>query len=252
MSVQDFPPRPDGADFDSAQHKNWLDALRNRQNIDALNTVSTLSSADETYVFSVSASKTYKATVSQIVNSVSFGTVNSVNITGANGISVTGNPITNSGTIALSLGNITPTNVSTSTVTAANIAGAVVATQADQETSTSVITVVTPGRQQFHPSAAKSWAVFGVAGDVQASYNVSSVTDTGTGVATVNFTTNFSSGSYPAIATLYDANGYIPVISAAGGLFRTTTSCRVGSVNFVTGLFIDPSVGYNFVAFGDQ
>lgn len=72
MSVQDFPPRPDGADFDSAQHKNWLDALRNRQNIDALNTVSTVSSADETYLFSVSASKTYKATVSQIVSAVNL------------------------------------------------------------------------------------------------------------------------------------------------------------------------------------
>lgn len=46
------------------------------------------------------------------------GTVTSVDVSGANGIGVSGNPITTSGTIALSLGNITPTSVSTGAVTA--------------------------------------------------------------------------------------------------------------------------------------
>ncbi len=39
------------------------------------------------------------------------GTVNSVAVSGANGIGVSGSPITTSGTIALSLGNITPSQV---------------------------------------------------------------------------------------------------------------------------------------------
>ena len=52
------------------------------------------------------------------------GTVTSVSATGANGIIVSGSPITSSGTIALSLGAITPTSVaSTGTVTGSNLSG---------------------------------------------------------------------------------------------------------------------------------
>lgn len=75
MSVQDFPPRPQDAEFDSAAFTNWLDALRNRQNIDAMNTVTTVSSADETYVFSVSQNKTFKATVQQFLAGFSLTAV---------------------------------------------------------------------------------------------------------------------------------------------------------------------------------
>jgi hypothetical protein len=45
------------------------------------------------------------------------GTVSSVAATGANGITVTGSPITGTGTLALSLGNITPTTIATGTAT---------------------------------------------------------------------------------------------------------------------------------------
>jgi hypothetical protein len=52
------------------------------------------------------------------------GTVTSVAVSGANGIGVSGSPITSSGTINLSLGNITPTGVaSTGTVTGTNLSG---------------------------------------------------------------------------------------------------------------------------------
>lgn len=47
------------------------------------------------------------------------GTVTSVDISGANGIGVSGNPITTSGTITLSLVNITPTTVNALTLAAA-------------------------------------------------------------------------------------------------------------------------------------
>ncbi len=50
-------------------------------------------------------------------NPATSGTVTSVGISGANGIGVASSPITSSGTIALSLGAITPTSVSTGTVT---------------------------------------------------------------------------------------------------------------------------------------
>ena len=54
----------------------------------------------------------------------SSGSVTSVDVTGANGIGVSGAPITSSGTISLSLGNITPTSVAASgTVTGSNLSG---------------------------------------------------------------------------------------------------------------------------------
>ena len=54
----------------------------------------------------------------------SGGTVTSVDVTGANGIGVSGAPITTSGTINLTLGNITPTSVAaTGTVTGSNLSG---------------------------------------------------------------------------------------------------------------------------------
>jgi hypothetical protein len=49
------------------------------------------------------------------------GTVTSVNVSGKSGIAVSGGPITASGIITLTLGNITPSNVSTGTVSAVRV-----------------------------------------------------------------------------------------------------------------------------------
>ncbi len=74
------------------------------------------------------------------------------------------------------------------------------ATQADQETATSTATYVSPGRQQFHPSANKaSLRIDFTSGTptASASYNISTITDNaGQGDGTINFTTAFSSTSY--------------------------------------------------------
>lgn len=70
------------------------------------------------------------------------------------------------------------------------------ASQADQETATSTTTFVSPGRQQFHPSAAKAWVAFtsitSTAVIGTASYNITSLTDNGSGDTTVVFGTDFS------------------------------------------------------------
>lgn len=56
--------------------------------------------------------------------SIPAGTVTSVGISGSNGIGVSSSPVTTSGTIALSLGAITPTSVAASgTVTGSNLSG---------------------------------------------------------------------------------------------------------------------------------
>lgn len=72
------------------------------------------------------------------------------------------------------------------------------ATQAELEAASITTAYSSPGRQHYHPSAAKAWVSFNGTGTVaiRASYNVSSITDNGTGDYTINFTTAFSSSNY--------------------------------------------------------
>ncbi len=79
--------------------------------------------------------------------------------------------------------------------------GFTAATQADQETATSITTGVTPGRQQFHPSASKFWAYYSGAGSLLASYNVASSSKVGTGQYRINLTTAMSSGNFAAVGS---------------------------------------------------
>lgn len=79
-------------------------------------------------------------------------------------------------------------------------AGTLAATQAEMEAGTSTTTLVTPGRQHFHPSAAKAW-LKATPGDVEAaSYNVTSQTDTNAGRSVVTIATDMSSASYVIVA----------------------------------------------------
>ncbi len=74
-----------------------------------------------------------------------------------------------------------------------------VATQAQQEAGTSSTVFVSPLRQQFHPSASKFWATVTVSAGTPTlanSYNVTSITDTGTGQLTVTIATDFSSAAW--------------------------------------------------------
>jgi hypothetical protein len=105
------------------------------------------------------------------------------------------------------------------------------AAQSDQETGTSVVLAVTPGRQQFHPSAAKAWVVYDTrsgAAAITASYNVTSITDNGTGDVTVNFTTAFSSVNYAfcGAASATGAGSNIAVIGDDATFARATGSFR--------------------------
>lgn len=110
------------------------------------------------------------------------------------------------------------------------VAGGIeVATQLELEAASSTTLAVTPGRQHFHPSATKAWVTAGVTGNILASYNITSVTDTGTGDIAVTIATDFSSANY-AIAmavqrinsTAAEANsriGTIKTASIAAGSF---------------------------------
>jgi hypothetical protein len=122
------------------------------------------------------------------------------------------------------------------------------ATQLDQETSTSLTTFVSPGRQQLHPSAAKVWCVWANTSSIQASYGVASITDNGTGDWTVNFTTVFSSNLFCVHYTTFD--------TGAGGVTDGVAAVLVGSAEFklrnAAGALTDGTSQNYMVAFGDQ
>lgn len=122
------------------------------------------------------------------------------------------------------------------------------ATQANQEAGSSNAVAVTPGVQQFHPSAAKFWGYATVsagAPTLQASYNVTSITDTATGVLDVTISTNFSSADWSAwAASVSGATAYTRLGGqTAGGLTIACTSAATGN--------LDPTA-WSFGGFGGQ
>lgn len=140
----------------------------------------------------------------------------------------------------------------------ATISGAVVATQAQQETGTAVDIVVTPGRQKFHPSAAKGWVKFigtGTPG-VTVGHNVTGITDNGTGDWSATWTTAFSTANYAVSGGVGMTSQAVQVQldrNAAGNsqVAQTATVQRINMVTFSGGTAIDGEFIY-ITAFGDQ
>lgn len=123
------------------------------------------------------------------------------------------------------------------------------ATQAEMETASSTSVATTPGRQQYHPSAAKFWVHYTGTGTptIQASYNVSSITDEGTGVYTINLTTAFSSANYARVGGAEKLSG----ASSATTLTGTTFSGTYQLVYTLDGTLVDSSKVF-CVGYGDQ
>jgi hypothetical protein len=133
------------------------------------------------------------------------------------------------------------------------LGSAQVATQANQESASSTTLAVTPGRQQYHPSAAKAWGSVNFGGTVLSGYNLSSVTDTSTGDETFNWTTPFSSGAYTAVATITAT----PAGSAASTFATQISNSTAPSAVRVFTLRLSDFGGADgnsvaCVAFGDQ
>lgn len=121
------------------------------------------------------------------------------------------------------------------------------ASQAQQEAGTATDVAVTPAVQQYHQSAAKAWVKATTTGGDDGAYNLTSVTDTGTGDITVNWATDFSSTSYCAICTTNADANLITVV--------TNTGIASGATRILTrdtsGTNTDPN--YFMVAcYGDQ
>lgn len=130
------------------------------------------------------------------------------------------------------------------------------ATQSDQETSTSTTTYVSPGRQQYHPSAAKAWVqLYHSSGTptILSSYNVTSLTDVAVGRVGVNFTVAMSSADYAISVTgeysngVYQTMGFIDTAATVS----SASQAKVNFGNAASGL-LDVVARATVVCFGDQ
>jgi hypothetical protein len=106
-----------------------------------------------------------------------------------------------------------------------------------------------PSVQQFHPSAAKCWAYVTVSGGVpslDASYNITSITDTGVGALTITIATDFSSAGWCSLTaneTTADTQHVAVNTKAAGSVLLHNAN--------LTPSLVDPAA-WNFAGFGDQ
>lgn len=122
-----------------------------------------------------------------------------------------------------------------------------VATQANQETATSTVTLVTPGRQHFHPSAAKCWLYATYSAGVptnSASYNITSVTDTAASRLGVTIATDFSSATWSYSCSSEEDSAAFELIT---NIRNATVAAGTIELTVNTG---DP-LSYGFQGFGD-
>lgn len=128
------------------------------------------------------------------------------------------------------------------------------ATQAQQEAASSTTVYVSPGRQQYHPSAAKAWGQITIsagAATAVSSYNVSSVSNNATGNYSPVYAVNFSSGNYCVTATVNTGNTtayYFWIIKTAGA----ANSCQFLSATGTSAIPVQADLDFSFNAFGDQ
>lgn len=128
------------------------------------------------------------------------------------------------------------------------------ATQAQQETGTHLGVMVSPGRQQFHPSAAKGWCQASTAGTAASSYNVTSVTDTGVGDALITWNIDFSTGSYCSVGSAIIDFGGTAATTYAVTVKNTSFAAGTTAINIARvsdGALTDPNY-FMVVTYGDQ
>ena len=130
------------------------------------------------------------------------------------------------------------------------------ASQADMEAGTSTVVYVTPGRQHFHPSAAKFWCKAGVTGAADASYNVSSITDVGTGAMTVNIGTDFSSANYAFAVAVENLDASIDAAVDGQYAMLGLAGQAAGTLALInkneTGTAAADPTKWHVIGFGDQ
>lgn len=126
-----------------------------------------------------------------------------------------------------------------------------IAIQSEMETGTDVARAVVPGRQHFHPGHPKVWGYATVSAGVptlQTSYNVTSITDNGSGDITFTIATDFSTANWCCVATCDNAGAteqYAVVVSRAAGSVTLQAITDTGADT------TDPDA-WNVMGLGDQ
>ena len=125
------------------------------------------------------------------------------------------------------------------------------ASQAEMEAETNVDKYIAPDLLKNGPSSCKAWVKFDLAGTVNASYNVSSVTDNSTGLWTVNWNTDFSSVNYVAVPGWRDDDDKVEFQVSGGSQAAGTYEFKMVNGG---GSFTDPNAAddMHVVAFGDH
>lgn len=139
------------------------------------------------------------------------------------------------------------------------VAGAIeVADQTEMESASATDKAVTPGRQQYHPSAVKAWGkASGDGTTLNASYNIASLTDTGPGQLTWNIDVDFSGAHYSVTASVERSSTslsvtnlkFVNIRNATQAAGSVLTECYDGTATTATQE--DPSA-YHIQCCGDQ
>ena len=124
------------------------------------------------------------------------------------------------------------------------------ASQAEQEAGTETGKPVTPSVQHHHPSAAKFWVKCDAAGNILASYNVTSVTFIATGLIDITIATDFSSAHWACMVSL-EQGASTNVVGTVDRGNQTAGVVRVESRNGSDATRADPD-SYYVAGFGDQ
>lgn len=131
------------------------------------------------------------------------------------------------------------------------------ATQAEMEAGTATNKYVTPQGVNWHPGACKCWVVAGITGNVLASWNVTSLTDTGVGILTITIATDFSSVNYCCLVSV-EAPATTWAVANTRECHVRSATLAAGSVSVdcvdntaTTSLIKDPTT-WHVAMFGDQ
>lgn len=145
-------------------------------------------------------------------------------------------------------------DLTAATTSAAGVAE--LATAAEMVTGTDANRVPSVSVVKNHSGVAKAWVLFNGTGtpSIRASYNVSSITDSGGGLYVVNFSTAFSSANYAVCGWARVANGGSNISAFVGGQTgqanQTASACPIAVWSDV-GSNVD--VEYvSVIFFGDQ
>lgn len=110
------------------------------------------------------------------------------------------------------------------------ISSSLAATIAEMKAASSTTVYTSPGRQQYHPSAAGFWVDFnGLTGTRFGFYNVSSVTRTAAGTYTINLVNGFVNNHYAVLITVRNPGG-----ADGNSVSTVVTGQFTSSVNIVT------------------